>query len=153
MPADAAELTVVHYFEPFSADRPSIYLVGPTRDTDWHEEAIAHLRRRGFRGQVLVPKPADGDWHEGDDRVENAQTDWQEELLERPNVMVVAWMPRLGPGAMREIGKLQGSGRLVVGTPADAPWAQGLFYTVKRTGSLTATSLDLALDLALEQIA
>ena len=71
----------------------TIFLAGPTprKSTvqSWRPEAIAHLRRLGYTGAVLVPEPQDGEWPEDYED----QLQW-ELSMRRAADMVVFWVPR-----------------------------------------------------------
>lgn len=132
---------------------PSLFLAGPTpRSEDvrsWRPDAIAALRVMGFEGTVFIPEPASGRWqHSYTDQV-----DWEDEALNAATV-IVFWVPRdlkTMPAFTTNVewGTWHRSGKVVLGSPPDAPKMSYLRYYAHKYGVPTSDTLEETLDNAI----
>lgn len=135
-------------------------LCGPTpRDEQtpsWRPEALAILRELGFEGLVYVPEPSDGKW-DGDDLDKwRDQVEWEEEALNRADV-IVFWIPRefpkmLGLTTNDEWGFWKHSGKVVLGTSPGAMAVRYQRYYANKYRASTNTDLLETLKHAIERI-
>lgn len=146
-------MEVVYAQEPFpTVGKSSIFLAGPSpRDqkvVSWRYEALRLLQALGFEGHVYVPEPRNGDWGSLDPSQKNSQIVWEEQALNRSDV-IVFWVPRdmkklPGLTTNDEWGVWKDSGKVVWGSPIEAPHTnyQKFYankYKVPCTDSLEAT--------------
>lgn len=111
--------------EPRNPGLPSIFLAGPTPrryslTPTWRPAAVDVLRHAGFAGTVFIPETAPGgQWPDYD-----AQVRWEHRMLDEATV-VSFWVPRhmeTMPAMTTNIeyGMFMRTGKLVVGSPANA---------------------------------
>jgi len=135
-------------------------LCGPTPRDDqtpsWRPEALAILRELGFEGLVYVPESSDGKW-DGDDLDKwRDQVEWEEEALNRADV-IVFWIPRefpkmLGLTTNDEWGFWKHSGKVVLGTSPGAMAVRYQRYYANKYRASTNTDLRETLKHAIERI-
>jgi Nucleoside 2-deoxyribosyltransferase like len=129
----------------------AVFLAGPTpRDPavpSWRPDAVELLRRRWLeaghgRLVVFVPESAgggfDGGWVE--------QVEWEDACLNASDV-IAFWVPRdmaTLPGLTTNVewGRWESSGKVVLGTPPNAPSTRYLRYYAAKVGAPTADTLD-----------
>lgn len=102
---------------------------GRLKLVSWRLEAIQILKNLGFQGELYVPEPEDcGSFSSSHGKRAldgyNDQVKWEREGLRRSKV-ILFWIPRdiqLLPGFTTniEFGEWSGSGKCVLGYPADA---------------------------------
>lgn len=118
--------TVVYALEePPEVIGKSIFLAGPTpRKSDvasWRPEALRILEETGYDGVVFVPEDRSGIWHGNYDH----QVEWEERYLNMADV-ILFWVPRNMQDMPAlttndEWGFWKDSGKVVLGSPKDAP--------------------------------
>lgn len=154
-------MNILYARQPFpTSTTSSIFLAGPTpRDEvtpSWRPEAIRILRELGFEGLVFVPEPADGKW-DGDDLDKwRDQVEWEEEALNRADV-IVFWIPRslpnmLGLTTNDEWGVWKDSGKVILGTSPEAVAVRYQRYYANKYRVSTNTDLTETLKNALARI-
>ncbi len=140
--------------EPPERIERSMFLAGPTPRAGvgpaWRGEALEALEALGYDGVVFVPEPEDGAWRQ--DYV--GQVDWEERCLHMADV-VVFWVPReLGdmPGFTTNIewGVWHASGKVVLGSPPQAPKMRYMQAYAERLGVPQASTLAGTLERAIE---
>ncbi len=103
----------------------SIFLAGPTPRKEgvksWRESALKLLAGLGYDGHVFVPEPADGVWSSDYTK----QVLWEDEAMNQADC-ILFWVPRdmdTLPGLTTndEWGHWKDSGKVVFGSPPDAP--------------------------------
>lgn len=123
-------------------NKKTIFLAGPTRRinenfdgvvSSWRDDAIAHLERIGFDGNVCIPEFKNGvkpeNWSYG------KQIDWEVEHLVLADV-ILFWIPRdlkeLPAFTTNiEFGEWMKSGKISIGAPDDAPKNDYIKYRCK----------------------
>jgi 8-oxo-dGTP pyrophosphatase MutT (NUDIX family) len=150
-------MRVVHARQPFpDSFSRAIFLAGPTPRAaevpSWRPRALELLAARGYDGAVFVPEDADGsrrfDYTD--------QIGWETKGLELADV-IVFWIPReldTLPGFTTNVewGMWLGSGKCVLGAPAEAPKLRFLRHHAEQRDVPQAQSLEHTLDLALAMI-
>ncbi|GMQ95270.1 MAG: hypothetical protein BMS9Abin13_383 [Patescibacteria group bacterium] len=140
--------------KPNSVPSQSIFLAGPSpRDEDhydWRPTALEILENMGFRGNVFVPLPRDGQWAPNYD----SQVEWELTYLEVASV-IVFWIPRdldTLPAFTTnvEFGMYVKSGKIILGFPKDAPKMRYLAYVGKKNSIPIFHSLEKTLRGAVE---
>lgn len=129
----------------------TIFLMGPTPRTQeggasWRKGALRILQELGFRGEVFVPEPRDGQWAED----YTDQVAWEDEALNRSDHILV-WLPRgmrslPGLTTNDEWGFWKGRdpARLLFGTPPDAHKVRYQLYYARKLGiPVYSTLVDL----------
>jgi hypothetical protein len=104
----------------------SIFLAGPTAGEgkfSWRTDAIEMFRQLGFDGHLFVPEPNGFDWPTPEQH--DAIVDWEVDGLNRADC-ILFWVPRnmeTMPGLTTNIeyGEWFKSGKVVLGSPGDAP--------------------------------
>ncbi len=138
-------ITTVYAQEPFplSVTR-SIFLAGPSPrkedDPDWRPAALNALEAEGFDGHVFIPLPRDGVWCDY-----AGQVQWEEAGLGRADC-IAFWCPRNmqslpGLATNDEWGVHKASGRVVWGSPPDAPHTKYQRYYAEKLGAPVADTL------------
>ncbi|MDN5769222.1 MAG: HIT domain-containing protein [Humibacillus sp.] len=135
---------VVYARQPLIHDgRPSVFLVGPTPQADrggsWRPDAIAELTRQGFEGIIYSPEQEPDltgctPFRENDPD----QLEWDHAALAEATV-ILAHVPRdltTMPAMTTNIewGMWWDSGKIVLGSPTDAPGNHYLEWTAARAG-------------------
>jgi hypothetical protein len=132
----------------------TIFLAGPVpRDegaASWHDEAAGEIRRTGFRGAVVVPRPRPG--APGADSDE--QRRWEHDAMSRSDALLF-WIPRVlwtlpGLTSNLEWGVWHDSGKAVLGAPPSTPKMSYLRFYAEIGGAPQATSLAEAARIAVE---
>ncbi|MEO5949732.1 MAG: HIT domain-containing protein [Candidatus Saccharimonas sp.] len=155
-------ITVVYARKPYPRDaRPSIFLMGPTpRSNDvqsWRPHAVDLLHAKGFRGSVYVPE--DTPDPDGISRFRgnyDDQVEWEQEGLALATV-IIAYVPReltTMPAFTTNVewGMYWDSGKIVLGSPAEAPGNKYLEWGARQAGVPTSRSLEETVDDALTLI-
>jgi 8-oxo-dGTP pyrophosphatase MutT (NUDIX family) len=130
----------------------SVFLLGPTPRAgsgpvpSWRPDALRELAGLGFRGEVFVPEPRDGNWPAD----YSSQIDWEDAALRRAD-RILAWIPRdmaTLPGLTTndEWGYWKGRdpARLVLATPPGAAHVRYQQEYARRLGVPVATTLAAA---------
>jgi hypothetical protein len=141
----------------------AIFLAGPTpRSPDvasWRPDAVEALRRRWLDGGdagrlvIFVPEAREG----GFTGAWETQVEWEDASLHAADV-IAFWVPReMGtlPGLTTNVewGRWEASGKVVLGTPPDAPATRYLRHYADRHGVPTSDTLDATMDSALALLA
>ena len=134
----------------------SIFLAGPTPRSasvsSWRPEALSLLASLGYDGVVFIPETRAG----GLGTYYPDQVEWEETHLNMSDV-IVFWIPRNmetlpGLTTNNEWGRLEESGRVVLGTPAQAEHVRYQRYYAQKRFVPTADTLIDTLKHALAQI-
>lgn len=143
-----------------AATTSSCFLAGPTpRDgvtPSWRPEAVRILRELGFEGLVFVPESADGKWDGDDPDFWRSQVEWEEEALNRADV-IVFWIPRAMANMPAlttndEWGFWKTSGKVVLGTPEGAVAVRYQRYYANKYRASTNSDLETTLKAAMARI-
>ena len=140
----------------------SVFLAGPTpRDPavpSWRPEALDRLRHHwsevgAGRLVVFVPEHEDG----GFAGTWLAQVEWEDACLQASDV-IAFWVPRdmvTLPGLTTNVewGRWESSGKVVLGTPPEAPATRYLRHYAAKVGAPTADTLDDTMTAALALLA
>ena len=142
----------VHYGEPFPASEPVLYFLGPTwfpkTEIHWHNQGLAHLAKRRFRGTVALPTPRDGVWREED---EDEQIQWQ--LLGQGIArVIIMWASRDSEVTKIEFGQWYSTGKLVMGLLSETPIASYMRKCAKLYDVPTAPILEEVINLGLAKL-
>lgn len=142
-------MQVVYAHQPFpAAFERALFLAGPSprkpTHPDWRPAALAALEDLGYDGVVFVPMPESGHAMPSYD----AQVDWEADAIALSDV-IAFWVPRdlrLMPGFTTNVewGRLENTGRVVLGHPEGAPkmrylaawaarWAAPVRHTLRDT--------------------
>ncbi|MGK0362063.1 MAG: 8-oxo-dGTP pyrophosphatase MutT (NUDIX family) [Bradymonadia bacterium] len=142
-------MQVIYAHQPFpAAFERALFLAGPSPRSpdhpDWRPAALAELAALGYDGVVFVPMPALGRAMPSYD----AQVEWEADAIAFSDV-IAFWVPRdlkVMPAFTTNIewGRLENTGRVVLGYPTDAPkmrylaswaqrWAAPVLHTLRET--------------------
>lgn len=134
----------------------SIMLCGPSpRDKDttsWRPKAIELLEKLGYDGHVFVPEPRDGKF--SGDYID--QVEWETAALSQAD-SIVFWVPRdmkTMPALTTnvEFGVWADSGKVVLGTPAEAEHVRYLQYMATKLKIPNYSTLDATLEEAVQTL-
>ena len=138
----------------------SIMLCGPTPRSpevkSWRPEALSLLEKFGFEGIVYVPEQSDWVPRCGQESGEyEHQIEWELAALTRADV-ILFWIPRqldTMPAFTTnvEFGWWMNSGKIVLGSPDQAPKVSYLRWHAVRLGIPLVSTLEETIKLALKQ--
>lgn len=153
-----SEVVIVHANEEPPADwDAAVFLAGPlprsTEVTSWNPVAIDLLRHRWRGGRLVVFTP---ELREGVLADYTGQIEWEHRGLHRADV-ILFWVPRdlvTMPALTTNIewGTWYQSGKVVLGTPPEAPKNEYLRHLAADKGAPVAATLAEAVDAALDMI-
>lgn len=134
----------------------SVFLAGPTPRSNavqsWRPEALRLLGEMNFDGVAFIPERRDGIYH-GD---YSDQVEWEEKHMNMADC-ILFWIPRnsdtmLGLTTNNEWGRLEQSGRVVLGTPPGAYHVQYQNYYAKKFFVPVADTLQKTIEYALSLV-
>ena len=150
-------MQVVYAHQPFpAAFERALFLAGPSPRNpdhpDWRPAALAELRTQGYDGIVFVPMPESGHAMPSYD----AQVGWEADAIAMSDV-VVFWVPRdlaVMPAFTTNVewGRLENSGRVVLGFPPKAPKMRYLASWAERWSAPVCHTLAETLAAAIERM-
>jgi calcineurin-like phosphoesterase family protein len=157
-------MRVFYTLEKSETNKNSIFLAGPTyRIYDnveckhlesWRKVALKYLENLGFEGDVYVPE-----WKDNVKPLEwtySRQVDWETEHLKKCGV-ILFWIPRdlnnLPAFTTNiEFGEWLNSGKIVIGSPVDAPKNKYLIERCSRLGVAWFNMLEALVSEAVEKL-
>lgn len=150
-------MTLVYYGEkPPETFNSAIFLAGPSpRSKDvksWRPGAIEILQRSNYDGVVYIPEPRP-------DTEEDPHFDaigWEDNYLNMSDI-IMFWIPRdmaTLPGLTTNVewGRWESSGKVVLGTPPDAPHVRYVRYYAERHRVRIADTLEQTVLFAIEAV-
>ena len=150
-------MRVIYAHQPFpAAFERAVFLAGPSprrpEHPDWRPAAIAELASLGYDGVVFIPMPESGHAMPSYD----AQIGWEEDAIRLSDV-VAFWVPRdleVMPAFTTNVewGRLENSGRVVLGYPTDAPKMRYLASWAEHWSAPIRHSLRETLEAAIERM-
>lgn len=152
-------MEIIYARKPLPAGyKKSIFLAGPTPRSaevkSWRPEAIQELNDAGYDGVVFYPE--DEKYDDLNSLEKDEQIRWEHQCLDRADC-ILFWIPRdlaTLPAFTTnvEFGLYSDSGRVILGTPAEAPKNYYLQFTAREKKIPQADSLKDAVALALQMI-
>lgn len=150
-------MQVIYAHQPFpAAFERALFLAGPSprspEHPDWRPAALAELAALGYDGVVFVPMPESGHAMPSYD----AQVEWEADAIAFSDV-IAFWVPRdlkVMPAFTTNIewGRLENTGRVVLGYPIDAPKMRYLASWAERWAAPVRNTLRETLSAAIERI-
>lgn len=150
-------MQIVYAHQPFPERfARALFLAGPSprkpSHPDWRPAALAALRARGYADVVFVPMPESGHAMPSYD----AQVEWEAAAIALSDC-VLFWIPRdleTMPGFTTNVewGRLESSGRVVLGFPPDAPKMRYLAHWAERWAAPIHHTLEATIGAALDHL-
>ena len=146
-------MKIIYANQPIVANKPSIFLAGPTpRDAtlSWRPAALDFFKLADWDGIVYVPEDESGQWKNSYDE----QVEWEEKALVAATC-ILFWIPRdltTMPGFTTNVewGWWYKSGKVVLGYPKEAPKMRYLDYHARKHNIPISYDLNETIDNAIK---